>query len=110
MQRSPLGWNQPKKGPRGSIEEQRREEPLIRLLQGERLINPHQPRVDRGRAWQPYERSPACKPSLILGSDSRHETLHSLIMSQSISSAQNEGSEGDLREVSAADPQGNLCG
>ena len=31
-------------------------------------------------------------------------------MSQSISSAQNVGSEGDLREASAADLQGNLCG
>ena len=48
MQRSPLGWIQPEKGPRGSVEERRRGEPLIRLLQPEGLINPPQPRVDGG--------------------------------------------------------------
>lgn len=63
-----------------------------------------------GEGLQPHWGSPACKPSLILGSDSRHEGLHSLFTSQSISSAPNEGSEGDLRELSAAGLQGHLCG
>lgn len=109
MQRSPPGWNQPKKGPRGSVEEQRREEPLIRLSQGERLIDPHQPHAAGGGLAAPLG-EPSLHPSLILGSDSRHEGLHSLFTSQSISSAPNEGSEGDLRELSAAGLQGHLCG
>lgn len=63
MQRSPLGWNQPEKGPRGSVEERRRGEPLIRLLQREGLINPHQARVDGGGLGGPVGGAQPANPA-----------------------------------------------
>lgn len=75
------------------MEERDREDPSVRVSQGERgAVTPRQPRGSPFPVWTegglgssglPYRGSPASQLGLLLGADSRAETPHSLFMRQS---------------------------